>query len=218
MCFSATASFGAGILLSATAVVAMKKTKEPKQRVFAAIPLLFAVQQIAEGFVWLGLLHQEFKGGLQLATYIFLIFAQVVWALWIPLSLLLLEKEPHRKRILQVLLGAGIGVAIYHGYGLFSHTVTGTDVDCHIHYNVQYLSEYRLLSGAGYGLATIVPCFISGVKRMWWLGAAFLLSYIATQFYYDYYVVSIWCYFAALLSVIVIVILHGMNKQPATVA
>ncbi|MES2774382.1 MAG: DUF6629 family protein [Bacteroidota bacterium] len=213
MCFSATASFGAGIVLSVAGAVAISKSRTPAQRAFASIPLLFAVQQISEGFVWLGLSNDQFKGGLTVATFTFLIFAQIVWTLWIPFSLLLLEKDVRRKKILRVLLGTGVALSIYHAWGLMVHPITGEALDCHIFYHVEYLRPYRLYSGFVYGVAAIVPCFFSSVKRMWWLGAAFLGSYIATQFIYTLHVISVWCFFAALLSMIVIFILHGMNKE-----
>lgn len=51
MCFSAGASFAAGTILSIVGVVAINKTDYKKQFFFAATPLLFAVQQFAEGFL-----------------------------------------------------------------------------------------------------------------------------------------------------------------------
>ncbi len=213
MCFSATASFGAAIVLSAAGSVAMAKAKTPSQRVFAAIPLLFAVQQVSEGFVWLGLTYPEYKGSLQFATFTFLIFAQIVWTLWIPFSLLLLEQDAWRKKVLRILLVAGVALSVYHAWGLIVHPITSEALDCHIFYDVEYLRPYKLYSGFAYGVASIVPCFFSSVKRMWWLGAAFLLSYIATQIIYTTYVISVWCFFAALLSTIVIFILHNMNNN-----
>ena len=213
MCFSATASFGAGIVLSAAGAVAMYKATEPRQRVFASIPLLFAVQQISEGFVWLGLSHTEYEAGLKIATFTFLIFAQIFWILWIPLSVLLLEKDMRLKKILRFLLGTGVVLSIYHAWGLIVHPITSEEIDCHIFYHVEYLRPYRLYSGFFYVVAAIVPCFFSSVKKMWWLGAAFLVSYIATQILNALHVISVWCFFAALLSMIVILILHENSKQ-----
>ena len=213
MCFSATVSFGAGVALSVAGAVAVNKAHTPAQRVFASIPLLFSIQQISEGFVWLGLQHPEFKPSLPFATFTFLIFAQIVWTLWIPFAMLLLEKNAWRKKVLHFLLGCGVVLSMYHGWGLIAHPITGEALDCHIFYHVEYLRPYKLYSGFVYGLAAIVPCFFSSVKRMWCLGLAFLLSYIATQIIYTVYVISVWCFFAALLSVIVIWILHGIRRQ-----
>lgn len=55
MCFSTEISFGAGIVLMATGVVAHKISR-PKQKLIAMIPFLFGIQQVSEGMVWLS--HQ----------------------------------------------------------------------------------------------------------------------------------------------------------------
>jgi len=132
--------------------------------------------------------------------------------------LLLLEKDAKRKKWLRLLLGTGIALSIYHAWGLITHPISGEALDCHIFYHVEYLRPYRLYSGFVYALAAIIPCFFSTVKRMWWLGAAFLVSYIATQVIYTVHVISVWCFFAALLSIIVIFILQGMNKNKLALA
>ena len=44
MCFSTVASFGAGVILSGAGILAVRKVTEPKQRMFAAIPAVFAIQ------------------------------------------------------------------------------------------------------------------------------------------------------------------------------
>ena len=84
MCFSASASFGAGVVLSVIGVASIKKAKSPTQIIFASIPLIFAVQQITEGFLWLSLTHSNFASLKQVTTYIFLFFAQIVWPIWVP--------------------------------------------------------------------------------------------------------------------------------------
>ena len=53
MCFSATASFIAGTTLSVVGVAALKRTEAKTELPFAAIPLLFGIQQLIEGVIWL---------------------------------------------------------------------------------------------------------------------------------------------------------------------
>ena len=55
MCFSATASFTAGALLIALGSVTVSLAAAPRERPFAAIPLLFGLQQLIEGGIWLSL-------------------------------------------------------------------------------------------------------------------------------------------------------------------
>ena len=68
MCFSASASFGAGIVLSSIGIATITKTQSRSQLSLAFIPLIFAVQQFSEGFLWLSLLHPGFAFLQQIKT------------------------------------------------------------------------------------------------------------------------------------------------------
>ena len=53
MCFSATASFISGATLCVIGVATLKQTKAPAEVPIALIPLLFGIQQLTEGVIWL---------------------------------------------------------------------------------------------------------------------------------------------------------------------
>jgi len=53
MCFSAGASFASGFVISAIGVATVKEVHKPSQWVFAVIPLLFGIQQLADGCLWI---------------------------------------------------------------------------------------------------------------------------------------------------------------------
>jgi len=55
MCFSATASFVASGVIGSIGLATLRHVREPRTLLFAAVPMLFAVHQFTEGFVWLGL-------------------------------------------------------------------------------------------------------------------------------------------------------------------
>src|SRR5215469_1072918 len=55
MCFSATVNFGGSAVLGAAGVATLTKVKHRRDLLFAAMPMLFAIHQFIEGFVWLGL-------------------------------------------------------------------------------------------------------------------------------------------------------------------
>ncbi len=196
MCFSASASFGAGIVLSVIGVASIKKVQRPSQFFFASIPLVFAVQQITEGFVWLGLSNPGYTTMAQISTYIFLFFAQVVWPTWVPFSILLLEKKEKRKKTEKLLVGIGAVVSLYLTYCLLSYHVQAKIIGSHIVYEQDYPKELSRYGGLLYIIATIVPPFFSTIKRMWILGMAILISYIITIIFYEDYIVSICCFFA----------------------
>lgn len=113
MCFSASASFGAGFVLAVIGVATIKKTQHPSQLLFASIPLIFGVQQIAEGILWLTLPNPDYVNTQKIFTYVFLFFAQIVWPIWVPIAIMLLEKNATRKTMQKVFIGSGLIVGLY---------------------------------------------------------------------------------------------------------
>ena len=55
MCFSATANFAGSAVLGTIGVATLGEVKHRRAFLFGAMPLLFAIHQFIEGFVWLGL-------------------------------------------------------------------------------------------------------------------------------------------------------------------
>ena len=207
MCFSASASFGAGIVLSVIGVASIKKAQAPSQIFFASIPLIFAVQQITEGFVWISLSNPGYDFLQQVTTYIFLFFAQVVWPFWVPFAILKLERKKKQKRAEIILTGIGSLVSLYLAYCLLSFPVEASILGYHISYRQNYPAAIGHYCGFLYIIATIVPPFFSRIRRMWILGTAILISYIITTIFYTDYIVSVWCFFASIISIAVFAIL-----------
>ncbi len=213
MCFSATASFGAGIVLAVIGVVSLKKVIHPAQKPFAAIPLLFSVQQVSEGFLWLALTYPEYAFLQDFATYMFLAFAQVIWPFYVPVAIFLFQGKFQRNNISKILVCIGAIVSLYLAYCLMSYPVQARINGDHITYGLDYPASMVTYAGALYLLATILPAFISPVKYMKILGTAILISYIITRFFYTGYIVSVWCFFASLISLIVFVIMATFKNS-----
>ncbi|MFD2146190.1 DUF6629 family protein [Mucilaginibacter antarcticus] len=192
----------------------VKKVRHRSQVLFAAIPLIFAVQQISEGVLWLVLPHPEllhFKNGI---TYFFLIFAQIIWPLWLPVAVLLLEKSKTRKIFQKVLAGIGLLVSCYLTYCLIVYPVHAILNCYHIDYEQIYPEKFRVAGGLLYIIATIVPPLFSHIKRMWILSLTVFISYIITTAFYDNYVVSVWCFFASVVSLAVYYIMYEVQQSP----
>lgn len=212
MCFSASASFGAGIVLSAIGIVSIRKAETRSQIAFASIPLIFAFQQITEGFLWLALSNSEFASLRQPTTYIFLFFAQVVWPFWVPFAISKLEKVQIRKQIEKALTLLGAIVSLYLAYCLISFHVEAKIIGMHISYEQDYPTSLGKYSGLLYIIATILPPFFSTIKGMWALGSSIFISYIITTIFYTDYIVSVWCFFASIISIVILAILVGIKK------
>lgn len=219
MCFSAGASFGAGIVLSVIGVASLKKVQRPSQIAFAGIPLIFSAQQFSEGFLWLALSNPVYASLQQLTTFTFLFFAQVVWPIWVPLAIFLLEQNDRRKKIQKILAGIGALVSLYLAYCLLLFPVEAKIIGYHISYIQDYPNNLRF-GGIFYMIATIAPPFFSATKRMWTLGTAILISYIMTTIFYKDYIVSVWCFFASIISLAVFVVMNELKilyKKPISI-
>ncbi len=207
MCFSAVASFGAGALLTGAAIVAARKVQRPAQRALAAIPGIFAIQQFTEGFVWLSLSNESFARWAQTSTFLFLFFAEVFWPAWIPFAMVLLEKDRWRKRILYSLLGLGLMLSAISIYGLMVYPYHAQISGYHIQYWLDTPPYWDMFVLIIYGLVAVVPTFFSSVPRMWWLGLIIAGSYFITLAFFPHHVISVWCYFAAIISVLIVFVL-----------
>ena len=201
MCFSASASFGAGVVLSVIGVATLKKVNHRSQLAFASIPLIFAVQQFTEGFLWLSLTHAEYASLSKITTYLFLFIAQIIWPFWVPFSILILDKKERRNTFGKTMLIIGTTVSIYLAYCLLKFPVEGKVIGYHIAYLQEYPESLSLFGGIFYVIATIAPPFFSPYKRMWTMGIAILISYIISTLFYNEYIVSVWCFFASIISI-----------------
>lgn len=213
MCFSAGASFGAGTILLGLGIASMYKAKSAPHKMLACIPLLFSIQQFDEGILWLSFADPAYMPWQQMAAYFFLLFAQVVWPTFVPLSILLLEKHPVRRKILRITSGAGILLSVYLLYCLFTYGVTAVVADHHIRYDFMAPYTHSWYSGLVYFIPTVVSPLVSGSRKLQLIGVILLLSYLVSRFFYGEYLISVWCYFAAVISAIVLMMITDAGKQ-----
>ncbi len=116
MCFSATANFVGSGVLGAVGAVTLTRVKHRRELLFAALPILFAIHQFIEGFVWLGL------DGILSATVAhdmgaaFMLYAQGLLPFLMPLSVFLFEPNTKsRKRMLPFLVIGGARRSTFSG-------------------------------------------------------------------------------------------------------
>ena len=213
MCFSAGASFVGGVVISGIGVLTVREIHKPSQLVFACIPLFFGVQQIIEGCLWLTLPDMNSINIQRIATYAFLVMAQVLWPTLIPVSVLLMEKNKKRKRILQIFLGMGLLLSSYYIFCLLSFSVTPKIMGYHIQYDTGFPSSLSIPAFILYLIATITPLFVSGIKRTHLLGILMFMSCLITAIFFTQFLLSVWCFFAALISGVIFWILSDSKKE-----
>jgi hypothetical protein len=213
MCFSSEASFAGGIIISAVGIATVKEVHKPSQIVFASIPLFFGIQQITEGCLWLTLPYIEYGNILKICTYLFLIMAQVIWPLLIPFSVLLMEENNKRKRILRILLVMGLSLSMYYVFCLLFFHVTPQIIGYHIQYNTDFPESLAMVAFIVYLIVTITPLFVSSIKRTHLLGILMFTSCLITAIFFTQYLTSVWCFFAALISGVIFWILSDTKRK-----
>lgn len=213
MCFSSTASFSAGLVLSGLGVASLKQVRELRQLPFAGIPVFFGIQQIAEGFIWMSFTNPAYAAYQEASTTAFLLFAEVVWPLWVPFSMWMLERREKRRRWLLAILGVGLSLAAYQLYCLLTADIEVSVHRRNIHYTLNFPGRLSGLSFFAYMVCTIAPSFLSSVWLMRVFAAFSLVSFLVTLFFFNENLVSIWCFFAAALSVLVLIILHLQRQN-----
>lgn len=203
MCFSAEASFSIGTVLTVIGAVGCKKIKKWPLKFLAIIPLFFAVQQFSEGFVWLYLnntIESPVVG--HISKLLYLLFAWVFWPLYIPFAFYLNENERWRKALCLVCFAVGLLVLYVDGMFLYSKEITATIVGHSVYY-----TESPTYAHIIYGFSVIIPMIFSGINKMWIVGFSLLASFIASQIIYTVAFTSVWCFFAAAVSILLIRVL-----------
>jgi hypothetical protein len=200
MCFSASASFIAGTSLCAIGVATVKKVEARNELPFAMIPLLFGIQQLTEGVIWLTFSHEAplLK---QTMTYLYSIFSHVLWPMYVPFAMGVMEAVRWRKKAIFAFEAAGVIVGLYLLYFIVTRPVVAEVVGSHIVYVSPHF--YLIPMIVFYLAATCVSCFFSSHGFVRLFGVLALLSYIAAYVIHVEALVSIWCFFAAILSLLI---------------
>lgn len=211
MCFSAKVSLFAASALSLIGILSLLKVKNKRQIPIALIPFIFAIQQFYEAILWYSIpINDTFITAM--GTYIYLFFAYAFWPVWIPFSLLLLEKNKLRKTLILICLVLGILIAFYDLIFIFSHKAHADIIQSHIYYAIN-IPDFFNFGYIFYLIALLTPFFISSVPLMWAFGLFTFLFLLISIFFYYSYLTSIWCFFAAILSTLIYFILMKPLKD-----
>ncbi len=202
MCFSATINFvGSGVLASA-GVVTLTRVKHRREFLFAALPMLFAIHQFIEGFVWLGL-----DGTLSPAVThdmgaAFMLYAQGLLPLLLPLSVFLFESDRKSRQRMLAFVILGGATTLYILWGL---TAFPTDVYVQGK-SIVYMNQATNNTAVGvlYVIATCGSLFFSKIRMMVLFGVANLVILLTVMEVRRYAFTSLWCAYAAVASVIIL--------------
>jgi hypothetical protein len=201
MCFSAIASFTAAAITGGIGVATLRNVGKRSELPLAAVPLLFAVQQVIEGSLWLSL-----DGGpaalSRALTLGFLLLAQVWWPIFVPIAVLCVEPDRLRRGLILFLLGLGVVVGLFLLWQILAHEHRAAIIDEHLVYGSD--RSYPLVIGAGYLAAAVLPPLLSSHPAVRVLAVVVLIGAIIAYIAYWQAFVSVWCFFAAAASGIIL--------------
>ena len=229
MCFSPQASFIAGSALLPAGIYCTQAAlrKDSRFVALALVPVAFGVQQISEGFVWLGL--QEDNAALvERSSVIFLFFAIAFWPCWIPLCMAIAESRRRQQLVLALLAVVGLAwLWLYSPVAVDPAKWLTTEVVQHsIRYNVGELPGFALAPRAVWRFAYLLMiCVPLGVGRIdpggnraanltstLLIAGLFLVAYVL----YWHAFLSVWCFFAAVLSLLLCRVFYRLPaRSPA---
>ena len=163
--------------------------------------------------VWLTLTDPAPATLQRLSVAVFLGIAVVIWPAWCPLSLWLAERDPGRRRLLAILSWIGVGasagaVALLYRWQPIAR-VAG--------HSIQYVHEQSALSRYTvlvYAVAALLPFFVSTTKLARTIGTTFVVSLAVTMVIYREALTSVWCFFAAVLSGLILVAVIRRERHP----
>lgn len=201
MCFSATANFVGGAVLGTIGVATLLEVRHRREFLFAAMPCLFAVHQLIEGIVWLGLGHHLSDSVTHGAAAAYLLYAQGLLPFLLPLSVLLIEPAGRRQRRMFGFLALGTLLSLYILWGLIAYPL---QVFAEGH-TVVYLNPVTVTSAIAvlYVIATCGALFFSGFRALVILGWVNLAGVIVVILIRRYEFTSVWCAYAAAVSIII---------------
>ena len=202
MCFSATANFVGSAVLGAVGVVTLTKVKHKRELLFATLPILFAIHQFIEGFVWLGLdgiLSPVVAHDMGAA---FMLYAQGLLPFLLPLSIFLFEPDAKSRRRMRPFVVLGGATTLYILWAL-----TAYPLQLFVRANsIVYINQATNNTAVAvfYVIATCGSLFFSKIRMMVVFGAANLAILLVVMEVKRYAFTSLWCAYAAVASVIIL--------------
>lgn len=203
VCFSAAANFTGSGVLATVGAVTLTRVKHRRELLFASLPILFAIHQFIEGFVWLGLdgmLSPKVTHNMGAA---FMLYAQGILPFLLPLSVVLFEPNGKSRVRMVPFLAIGTLTTLYILWALTAYPtevfVKGNSI---VYINA---ATNNITVAIFYVIATCGSLLFSKVRDMVAFGIANMAILLTVMAVKRYAFTSLWCAYAAVASVIILV-------------
>jgi hypothetical protein len=208
MCFSESADIVAGAVLTPIGIASLREVRRWREVPFASLPMLFALHQFTEAFVWAadhG--HVSLHVG-HVAAVVYVIFAMPVLPTLLPVSVLLLEPRKVRLRVAPFVV-IGLAVTTYLSYAIAAHGVSVTVHDHSLGYGTGLTDGY--FWAVLYVIAVVGPSILSGYRSIVAFGVFNHVGLIVVAAIYIEAFASLWCILAGITSALVL--LHMVRRR-----
>lgn len=191
------------------AALTLREVKYKRELPFALLPATFALHQFLEVFVWAGLDGDVPAGLAEWAMRAYLFIAWPLLPTYVPLAVMLLE--PHHARLrVAPFLALGAVVTAYLAYVVLLNPVQVIE---HAH-GLEYATvvQHPLIWAVLYVVAVIGAPLMSRYRSIIAFGVVNLVGLIAVAVFYTQAFASLWCVFAAISSVLMLVHMIRRSK------
>lgn len=223
MCFSSEASFTAAALLLPSGALSIQRAYRTDRRYLpiCALPLLFGLQQLLEGFVWIS----GTSGDLDLVERYsigYMLFSWLAWPIWVPFSVYFLE--PGRRKPLYLLFaiaGAVLGAGQFLPYFVHGSWLTVRFLDHAVVYGGIELFDFlfaRELTYSIYLTLIILPLFLSTRSEVRIFGVLVGLVAVITYLFFRFAYISVFCFGGALMSFYLVAMIFRIDRRPQKAA
>jgi len=215
MCFTALASFSSAALLlplGAVSTLIARRSGRDDLLPLALCPLFFGLQQGLEGLVWLGLMGGRFASYLHPVAIGYLLFAYAFWPIWIPWTGLRFAEahlSDQRLGLLRLVrpLGVMLGLLLWLPLLIDPQVVMPEVVRGSLVYTADVPYAAWGLGSFGkvlYGGIISLPLLLAPSARFAAFGFSLLIAFCLADWAYHQAFSSVWCYFSAVLSSMIV--------------
>ena len=212
MCFAPEADALFGGIVVVVGIDALRHVRRPEQIVLASLPLLFGLHQVTEAFVWWGLQGHLAESVENVAVWVYLVFAFTVLPVLIPLAAGLIERVAARRWVTCGFGVLGIAVAIALTVAMSRGPIHAMIEGHHVAYRVDAVAHGGQLT-ALYVVATCGALLASSYRDIARLGVLNLIAIPALMWLTLSGLVSLWCFWAAIVSVTIAIHLRRVGRN-----
>jgi hypothetical protein len=211
MRFSIEADLVAGVALLPVAALSLREVKTWREVPFAALPAVFAAHQLIESLVWAqvsGSVSAEVGG---IAALAYLLIAMPLLPTLVPVSVMLLEPRSARLRVAPF-LGLGLTASAYLAYVVLTKPIGVTAYPHCLAYQTGV--EHPFVWATVYVAAVLGALLMSSYPTVVTFGVLNVLGIVMVAVLYFEAFTSLWCAFAAVASILVLVHMRSRRRMP----